>query len=142
MKIFKIIVLLILALNFSCNNQKQKKIDKLKIWEDLQIAAKDKKIDYLLTISNDILDCIECNDGESRIRKEDFFENHINQIIQSKEGYSVYIEEYVEKEGYDKIYRIGYTERGNNGRGEISSTVYTILEGKRGIQFQGVIGIP
>ena len=47
------IFLPILILFLSCtNNQSQKKFERLEIWEEIRMAAKVKRIDYLLEISD------------------------------------------------------------------------------------------
>jgi hypothetical protein len=125
----------------SCtNNQNQKEFERLEIWEDIRIAVKENRIDYLLEISKDTLECIECNNGEDWILKETFFVNYLEQIeISDSKEYSIYSETYEDEKGFNKRYRINYAYK---GKGEKHNSIYTILEGEKGIQFQGVFGVP
>ncbi len=127
---------------FSCgNNQSQKEFERLEIWEEIRIAAKEKRIDYLLEISKDTLECIECNEGESWILKEEFFTKYIEQIeISDSKKYNIYSEKYEEEKGFAKRYRINYSYEG--GKGEKHNSIYTILKGEDGIKFQGVFRVP
>ena len=127
----------------SCaNNQSQKEFERLKIWEEIRIAAKEKRIDYLLEISKDTLECIECNDGKSWITKEEFFNNYLKQIeISETKEYNIYSEKYEEEKGFNRRYRINYSYGGNE-RGQMHNSIYTILTGEKRVQFQGVFGIP
>ncbi|MEM9051771.1 MAG: hypothetical protein AAGC47_06940 [Bacteroidota bacterium] len=114
----------------------------MKIWEEIRIAAKENRIDYLLEISKDTLQCIECNAGESWITKEEFFNNYLRQIeISDTKEYSVYSEEYEEEKGFNRRYRINYSY-GGNGKGEKHNSIYTVLKGEKKVQFQGVFGVP
>lgn len=137
------LLLPIIVLILSCtNNQSEKEFERLKIWEDIRIAAKEKRIDYLLEISKDTLECMGGNNGEDWISKEKFISNHLGQIeVSDNKEYSIYSEKYEEENGFNKRYRIGYNY-GGGGKGEKHSSIYTILEGEKGIQFQGVFGVP
>ncbi len=48
-------------------------LDRFEVWENIQESARNNDTAFLLDISMDTLDCIECNKGESRIAKEDFY---------------------------------------------------------------------
>jgi len=112
-----IIPIIILSLSFS-NNQSKEEFERLKIWEDIRIAAKEKRIDFLLEISNDTIQCVECNEGEDWRSKEEFFSNHLEQIeISDTKEYSVYSESYYKEKGYTKRYRINYAYEGGEGKG-------------------------
>ncbi len=114
----------------------------MEIWEEIRIAAKEKRIDYLLGISKDTLECIECNEGESWILKEEFFTKYLEQIeISDSKEYSIYSEKYEEEKGFTKRYRISYSY-GGEGKVEKHNSIYTILKGTDGIKFQGVFGVP
>jgi len=120
--------------------RRKKAFERLKIWEDIRIAAKEKRIDFLLEISNDTIQCVECNEGEDWRSKEEFFSNHLEQIeISDTKEYSVYSESYYEEKGYTKRYRINYAYEGGEGPGY--NLIYTILEGENGIKFQGVFSV-
>jgi len=107
----------------------------------MRLAAKEKRIDYLLKISKDTLECIECNYGESWVLKEDFFTKYLEQIeLSDGKEYNVYAEKFCTEKGFDKRYRISYAY--GKGFGEKYNAIYTILEGKGGIQFQGVFSVP
>lgn len=135
------LILFIVVLIFSCNdNQSQKEFKRLKVWEGIQLAVKENRIDYLLEISKDTLECIECNDGESWILKEEFYSNYIKQIEQSKnKEYSIYSEEIGDENGFITLHRINYAEE---FKGNSFNTIYTILEKENEIQFQGVFSVP
>ena len=106
------------------------------------MAAKEKRIDYLLEISKDTLECIECNAGNSWITKEEFFRNYLHQIeISDTKEYLVYSEKYEDKSGFSKRYRINYAYS-RTIFGEHSNSIYTILTGEKRIQFQGVFSVP
>jgi len=123
----------------SCSEQKKPtEFKRLKIWEAIQVAAKEERINYLLEISQDTLYC-QCN--EDRIPKEDFFSKHFDKMKQPyNREYDVYEERFKNVKGYNKRYRISYFD---GGRGdETSSTIYTILVGEKGIKFLGVFSIP
>lgn len=140
MKISSLILLLPIMILSCVNNQDQKEFKRLKIWEEIRIAVKENRIDYLLKVSKDTLKCIECKDGESFIAKEAFFDAYINQIETSDmKEYSVYCEEYKEVKGFDTRYRINYSYDEN---GKKYNSIYTILTGADKVQFQGVFGIP
>jgi len=126
-------------LALACSNN-QNDFKRLKIWEDIRIAAKEKRIDFLLEISNDTIQCIECNNGSSWISKEEFFTNHIIQIETSdNKEYSVHSEKYDHENGYSKRHRIMYSYKGGEGG---YNSIFPILEGENGIQFQGVFSVP
>lgn len=137
-----IIKILFIGLFASCANQtnQNEEFERLIIWEDIQNAIKENRISFLLDISKDTLECIECNDGKNRISKEEFFSEHIKQIKQpNNKKYSIQIEDIEDESGFNKRYRINYKEKfkGNN-----YNTIYTVLEKENKIQFQGVFGIP
>lgn len=136
------IVILTMSIMSCANNQNPTEFERLKIWEDIRVAAKEKRIDYLLEISKDTLDCIECNSGESWIIKKEFFNNHLKQIeVSNNKEYSIYSEKYEDEKGFTKRYRINYTYE-IAGKEEGYNAIYTILTGEKGIQFQGVFGVP
>lgn len=124
----------------SCTNRQSKEsFQRLEIWENIQQAVKEKRIDYLLKISKDTLDCVECNNGKSSIAKYAFYANHLDQIEQPyHKEYSIFSEEYNEN-GFNKRYRINYAEEYG---GHQYNMIYTILAGKNSIQFQGVFSVP
>ena len=139
---FKLLLPITILILSCTNNQSQKEFERLEIWEEIRIAAKEKRIDYLLEISKDTLECIECNEGESWITKEEFFNNYLYQIETSDiKEYSTYLEKYEDEKGFSKRYQINYAY-GGNGKGEKHNSVYTILTGEKRIQFQGVLGVP
>lgn len=109
-----------------------------KIWENIRNEVKEKDISYLLDISLDTLDCIECNNGKSKISKSLFFKEHFDQMnIALKNNYGVYTEEVKNGSILIKRYRISYQTSDN------STIVYTILKYPNGkIKFSGVFGIP
>lgn len=87
----KILFSIILLGNlFSCFKE-QKKTKKLDAWEKIQNAVTNENIEYLLKISDSTLQCIECENGKSKVTKELFYKKHINQIKQEKKlNYIVY----------------------------------------------------
>jgi len=132
-----------MVLIWSCtNSQNQKEFERLEIWEEFRMAAKEKRIDFLLENSKDTLECIECNKGENWILKEEFFKNHLKQIeLSETKEYSVFLERYESVKGFTERYRITYSYRGR-GKREEHNSIYTILKGENSIQFQGVFGVP
>lgn len=144
MKLHHLTLFLLTALLiFSCsNNSSQQEFDRLEQWEEIRTAAKADNIDYLLNISADTLECIECNEGESWVVKEGFFAHYLEQIETSDDKpYNFHSEAYEDESGFNTRYRITYSY-GGGGSGEPHSSIYTLLTGEKGIQFQGVIGIP
>lgn len=112
------------------------------VWEDIRTAVKEKRINYLQEISKDTLDCIECNKGESKVAKEEFFINYLEQMEQlDTKEYSVYAEKYEEVVGFNTRYRINYAFN-KDRKMEGYNSIYTILKGENGIQFQGVFSVP
>lgn len=119
-----------------CKEIPQKKqSSKLEIWEDIQKAVRVKDLDYLMQISQDTLDCIECNNGKSKVTKEVFFNNYIEQMnVPNNKKYSYYIEK-ININGFHKRYRINYKYKNGN-------TIFTILVGDDKVKFQGVFSVP
>ena len=139
---FKLILPIVILMLSCTNNHSNKKFKRLEIWEEIRNAVKEKRIDYLLEISTDTLECLGCNDGGNWISKEEFFSNYLEQIeISESKEYSIYSEKYEKVKGFSKRYRIGYNY-GGGGRGEKNGIIYTLLKGEKGIQFQGLFGIP
>ena len=139
-KQFKLLISIAILILSCSNNQSQKEFDRLNIWEEIQRAVKEKNINYLLENSKDTLECIECNDGENWILKEEFFSKHFDQIVQRhKKEYIIHSEKYEGEKGFDKRYHINYSYE---GKGEKYNIIYKIIEGEKGIQFQGVFGVP
>ncbi len=123
------IYLLITILFFSCNQN----TGKLSKWEKI----KSNDIDYLMQISADTLQCVECNDDSSLVQKKDFFKNYYNQIsiIIDKE-YTYHVED-LSINGFNKRYRINYKIS------DKENLICTLLEGdKEEIKFTGVFSIP
>lgn len=137
----KFLVLCLLISLMSCGTEKTpKEFKRLEVWEGIQVAVKEKNIDYLLEISQDTLDCLECNDA-SRVSKEDFFSKHFDQIKPPFDRrYSFYEEKYDSVKGFNKRYRIMYDD-GKDGD-ESSMIVYTILTGENGIKYLGAFWVP
>lgn len=132
MKLFKVLILFLLFC--SCKKREQQK--RLDIWENIQKEAEVNNLEYLLKISNDTLDCLGCNNGQDWATKQDFFNNHMNQIYQIKnKSYTYYVEKINGKESFNKRYRINYEFKNHN-------LIYTIIKNKNGIRFQGVFSIP
>lgn len=133
--------LLMLPFVFSCGNtQSPSEFERLEMWENIRTAVKEKRIDYLIEISKDTLDCMECNEGNSKITKEEFFNSHLRQMeVSDTQPYSVFIEKYTKEKGFDQRYRVNYLFE--NG-GESQNIIYTFLTNENNIQFQGVFGIP
>lgn len=137
-----IIKIIFIGLITSCGNQKSQneEFERLAIWEDIQIAIKENRTSFLLDIAKDTLDCVECNNGKSRISKTDFYSEHLNQIRQPKnKKYNFYTEEInIESESIKK-HRINYSEE---FKGNKYNTIYTIIEKENKIEFQGVFSVP
>ena len=130
---------ILMLLLSSCFN-KNKGFQKNDVWERIIEATERKDTEYLLNISRDTLQCLECNNGESWINKEDFFKKKINQmsLARSKE-YTYFIEELKSDEGFDKRVRISYLEDYKENE---YSIIYTILTRENKIQFLGVFSVP
>ena len=78
---------------------------------------------------------------QAKIRKEEFYTNHLNQIETSESNkYGIYSEKYEEEEGFTEKFRINYSYEGVNG--EKYNNIYTILKGDKGIEFKGVYSVP
>ena len=139
------IILIILALCSSCANntseeENERTFVKLEIWEDIQEAVRENNIDYLLEISKDTLVCIECNDGESLIGKEVFYANYMDQMKRPKnKDYTIYVDQFEGKSGLEKQYRINYAGESGNAK---YNTIYTLVESRHGVKFEGVFTVP
>lgn len=131
----KIILTVSLTLFTFCNPQ-TKIQPKNEIWENIQKAVFNRDLDYLLSISADTLDCIECNEGKSKVTKENFFNNYIEEIdfLKDKE-YRTFLDEIKTSYGSEKRYRVNYQFTNSN-------TICTILEGNGKIVFKGCFTIP
>lgn len=130
-----LIILLSLTLFTFCKRTPQVQ-PKLEIWEDVQKAVFARDIDYLLSISSDTLDCLECNMGESKVSKEDFFNNYLEEIdLLKNEDYSYFVEKINSGDGFEKRYRVNYRYKNGN-------TICTVLEGNGKIKFKGCLAIP
>lgn len=137
MKIIKTLITTILLT--SCFT-KIKEQPKLEVWETIQKAVKDKNIKYLLEISKDTLNCVECNNGKNKIIKEAFFNNHYEQMHLFKNDEYTYYEEKIDTiKGFNKLYRINYQEE---NKGNSYTIIYTLLKGDNKVKFQGVFSVP
>jgi|TARA_R110000868_G_scaffold367410_2_gene630380 predicted metalloprotease with PDZ domain len=131
--------LVILIMIFSIISCQKKSTQKLDIWEKVLSSVKSNDKEFLIKISNDTLDCIECNEGKSIIIKEKFFSNSYDQLQQlDKKEYSYYVEN-SKIDGYSKLYRINYNKENNGNKYNI---IYSLLEGEKGIKFLGVFSVP
>ena len=120
-----------------------KNFERIESWEKIKDAASDNRVSYLLQISSDTLDCVECNDGLSRISKELFFKKYLDQInfVQGKE-YGYHIENYQGQIGFDQLVIISYSfKKGLFGQ-ENHDYLFRYLKGEKGIRFLGVISVP
>jgi hypothetical protein len=135
-KHIQLVILIMIFSIISCQNKPTQKLD---IWEKVLSSVKSNDKEFLLKISNDTLDCIECNEGKSRISREKFFSNNYDQLQQlDKKEYSYYVED-SKIDGYSKLYRINYNEENNGNKYNI---IYSLLEGEKGIKFLGVFSVP
>ena len=133
MKILLIINLFLLSINISC---KKKESEKLNFWEDFKHAVEVNNIEYLLDVSNDTLQCLSCNNGNDLIYRNDFFENHIDNIKIILDKDYLYDIEKIEDSGISKkIYRINY-------RFEKYNLIYTFIEFKSKKTYHGVFSVP
>lgn len=137
----QILILIFLIITYSCKEKINKeKNKKLAIWEKILEADNENNISFLLQISGDSLQCVECDNGKSWVKKSVFFNKYINQLrLGSKENYSYFVEDLRDVTGYNKRYRISYAKK---FRGNKYDIIYTILEGEKGIKFLGVFSVP
>ncbi len=136
---FILIVLFSSCANSSSDEETEKPFVKLEIWEDIQQAVRENNIDYLLEISKDKLVCIECK-GESRVEKKEFYANYIHQLKQPEnKEYTVYVNQFEGKSGLEKEYRINYAAESGSIK---YNTIYTLVESRHGVQFEGVFSVP
>lgn len=137
----QILILIFLLITYSCKkNINKEKNKKLAIWEKILEADNENNISFLLKISEDSLQCVECDNGKSWVKKGEFFNQHIDQLrLGSKTNYSYFVEDIKDITGYNKRYRISYT---NKFKGNKYDIIYTILEGQKGIKFLGVFSVP
>ena len=78
---------------FSSCEKNTKYFQKQDVWEKILKAVEEDNIDYLLKISSDTLQCIECNNGKDWISKENFFKNSFEDIRLSKNKKYSYFKE-------------------------------------------------
>lgn len=133
-------ILILILLVPSCIT-KAKSYQKLEIWENVLNAVKNENVNYLLEISSDSLKCIECNNGRDWVKKEVFFENHLNQMrLGEEKKYSYFKEDVIEKNSqFTEKFRVIYSKQNKGNKYEI---VYTLLQGDNKIKFLGVYSIP
>jgi len=133
-------ILILIILFSSCVN-KTEVYKKLEIWENVLKAVEEENIDYLLKISSDSLQCLECNNGENWVKKEVFFKNNLDQMkLGDNKKYSYFEENIsdVNSEFKERI-RITYKKKYKGNKYDI---IYTILQNNNSLKFQGVFSIP
>lgn len=137
MFIKRITVLTLIMLILSCHDKKNQKNNE---WEVILKAVKNKNIEYLLKISEDSLQCLECNNGESWVNKERFFRKNINQMsLASSKNYTLFVEGIKMEDGFNKRIRISYFEK---HKGNEYTIIYSILTGENKVKFLGVFSVP
>lgn len=127
----RLVLLFVVLFLVSC-----KKHEKLEIWERIRAEVKANNFEYLLEISADTLECVECNNGKSSIIKEDFYKNYFYQMKLIEKNNYTFFTDTISNDGYFKRHRINYSLDGK------SNVIYTVLEGNNGILFLGVFGVP
>ncbi len=132
-------ILFTILLFSSCFN-KRENFQKYDTWEKIIESVEKKNIEYLLEISADTLQCLECNNGGSWVTKEDFFNKNIEQMkLPKNEVYTYFVERIQNDKGFSQRVRINYLEKNNGNEYNI---IYTILKGEKKVRFLGVFSVP
>jgi len=141
MKAKNYIIITIFIVLFSSCKKSTKNFQKQGVWEEILKAAEEDNIDYLLEISSDTLQCIECNNGRDWVKKEKFFRNNLDNIkLVKNRKYSYFIESINSLESeFNEIIKITYK---NKYKGNNYIVIYTILKGEEKIKFLGVSSVP
>ncbi|CAL2107133.1 conserved hypothetical protein [Tenacibaculum sp. 190524A02b] len=134
-------ILFILAIVgfFSCKNRIHKeRTTTLNSWEQIKTAVIKNNIAFLIENSTDTLNCIECNNGNNKIAKKLFYNEHFNQmdVIKNKE-YSFFTKD-INNSKFNKKHKISYIIN------DKETMVYELLENTNTnkVIFLGVISIP
>lgn len=142
MKIKNILTVTIFAiLFFGCKNVNND-FQKLDAWEKILEAVEEKNIDFLMKISSDSLQCVECNNGKSLVIKKLFFKEHFDQmkLVSRNEKYSYFLEKDIKLNSeFDEIIRISYKKKFEGNKYDI---IYTIKKKGEKFKFIGVFSIP
>jgi hypothetical protein len=141
MKAKNYIIITIFIVLFSSCKKSTKNFQKQGVWEEILKAAEEDNIDYLLEISSDTLQCIECNNGRDWVKKEKFFRNNLDNIkLVKNRKYSYFIESINSLESeFNEIIKITYK---NKYKGNNYIVIYTILKGEEKIKFLGASSVP
>jgi hypothetical protein len=137
----KVKFIIIFIILFSSCKENSKNFQKLEVWEKIQEAVQKRNIDYLLNISSDSLQCLECSKGKHWVTKEVFFRDNFDQMkLGENENYGYFIENIEDLNiGFKERIRISY---GKKYKGNKYDIIYTILRNESNIKFSGVFSIP
>lgn len=133
-------ILIFIILLSSCK-ENTKNFKRLQVWEEIQEAVQKKNLSYLLNISSDSLQCLECNEGKDWVTKDVFFKDNFDQMkLGENESYGYFIENIEDLNiGFKERIRISYAKKHKGNKYDI---IYTILRNENNIKFLGVFSVP